>query len=99
MAVQERDNTAFVTTNNKHTDGGAYEAQQYTQSLEFYERQYREKLRDLETERRARAKLEENLSIVESSFRETLEDNARLQATVDECVRDNKLMGDHLHKL
>jgi hypothetical protein len=57
---------------------GEYLGQTYTQSLEFYEKQYREKLRDLEHEKTLRAQTLAQLGSCESSLQAALAHSAEL---------------------
>ena len=64
----------------------------HSSTLEFYEKQYREKLKALEEERLKSQTLTEQVQACEQALRDALEDNARLTSELQECMADNGLL-------
>ena len=74
-------------------------AASYSQSLQFYESQYREKLKEVEQEKKTRKSLEERVDEVESTMRELMEENVKLKDDLKECVTDNNILSQHFQML
>lgn len=84
---------------NEYSDKFNANTATYSQSLQFYETQYREKLREIDAERRFRKDMEERVQELEAQLRDIVEENAKLKEDLKEVVGDNALLTQHFTQM
>eukprot|EP00347_Sterkiella_histriomuscorum_P012769 403367292 len=67
----------------------------YKQSLLYYETQYKEKVRELDFERKSKRKLEDRVDELEQALHQLIDENQKLRDELTECMSDNKVLSDH----
>lgn len=64
----------------------------YNLSQQFYEAQYRDKLKELEVEKKKRKTVEDKVDEMESNIIDIMEENVKLKDELKECIADNNLL-------
>ncbi|CDW73825.1 UNKNOWN [Stylonychia lemnae] len=71
----------------------------YNQSLIFYETQYRDKLKELELERKLKRRLEDRVDELQSAFHQIVNENQKLKEDLKEIMADNKVLSEHFQAI